>query len=69
MVDASLRIGILNILKGKLNLAMVFITHDIPITRYFYHLIKQGVTTIMFAGRIVEENPDKPKKLVKVVRE
>ena len=32
-------------------------------------LIKQGVTIIMFAGRIVEENPDKPEKLVKVVRE
>ncbi|MEM0362295.1 MAG: ABC transporter ATP-binding protein [Sulfolobaceae archaeon] len=58
MVDASLRIGILNMLaeiKEKLNLAMVFITHDIPIARYFYHLIKKGVTIIMFAGRIVEE--------------
>ncbi|TRM82577.1 ABC transporter ATP-binding protein [Sulfolobus sp. A20-N-F6] len=58
MVDASLRLGILNILaeiKNRLNLSMVFITHDIPIARYFYHLVNKGKTVIMFAGRIVEE--------------
>jgi len=58
MVDASLRIGILNTLaeiKNKLGLSMVFITHDIPIARYFYHLINRGNTIVMFAGRIVEE--------------
>ncbi|AAK42790.1 ABC transporter ATP-binding protein [Saccharolobus solfataricus] len=57
MVDASLRIGILNTLaeiKNRLNLTMVFITHDIPIARYFYHLFDKGNTIVMFAGRIVE---------------
>lgn len=57
MVDASLRVGILNTLaeiKKKMNLAMVFITHDIPIARYFYYLNKQGLGMIMFSGRVVE---------------
>lgn len=57
MVDASLRIGILNTLaeiKNRLNLTMVFITHDIPIARYFYHLFNKGNAIVMFAGRIVE---------------
>ncbi|QGA53223.1 ATP-binding cassette domain-containing protein [Sulfolobus sp. E5-1-F] len=57
MVDASLRIGILNTLaeiKNRLNLTMVFITHDIPIARYFYHLLNKGNAIVMFAGKIVE---------------
>ncbi|QXJ31275.1 ABC transporter ATP-binding protein [Saccharolobus shibatae] len=57
MVDASLRIGILNTLaeiKNRLNLTMLFITHDIPIARYFYHLFNKGNAIVMFAGRIVE---------------
>ena len=57
MIDMSLRVGILNTLaeiKKKLGLAMVFITHDIPVARYFYHLNERGLGLVMFGGRIVE---------------
>lgn len=58
MVDASLRLGLLNTLaeiKNKLHLSMVFITHDIPTARYFYHLVKRGNTIVIFGGKVVEE--------------
>ena len=80
MVDASLRVGILNTLaeiKKKFGLTMVFITHDIPIARYFYHLNGQGFGLVMFGGRVVEsgdleeviEKPLHPytKDLIKLV--
>jgi len=54
MLDASLRINILNLLldlKKKFNLACLFITHDLAIARYF---AKDGRVIIMYLGNIVE---------------
>lgn len=58
MIDASMRISILNVLaeiKKELNLALVFITHDLSLARYFGYITGKGRTIVMFAGRIVEE--------------
>ena len=52
MLDVSIRLGILNLLrdlKERLNLAILYITHDIASARYF-----ADETLVMYAGRIVE---------------
>jgi oligopeptide/dipeptide ABC transporter ATP-binding protein len=57
MVDASLRIEILDLLlelKRKFNMACLFITHDFGVARYF---AKDGRILVMYLGSIVEEGP------------
>jgi peptide/nickel transport system ATP-binding protein len=52
MLDVSIRLGILNLLRAlrdRLNLAILYITHDIASARYFADEI-----LVMYAGRIVE---------------
>ncbi|MFB9297867.1 ABC transporter ATP-binding protein [Kibdelosporangium philippinense] len=52
MLDVSIRLGVLNLLrdlKERLNLAILYITHDIASARYF-----ADETIVMYAGRIVE---------------
>jgi peptide/nickel transport system ATP-binding protein len=52
MLDVSIRLGILNLLrdlKERLNLAILYITHDIASARYF-----ADSTMVMYAGRMVE---------------
>jgi peptide/nickel transport system ATP-binding protein len=52
MLDVSIRLGILNLLrdlKDRLNLAILYITHDIASARYF-----ADDTIVMYAGRMVE---------------
>lgn len=52
MLDVSIRIGILNLLKDlrdRLGIAILYITHDIASARYF-----ADRTFVMYAGRIVE---------------
>ena len=52
MLDVSIRLGILNLLrdlKERLQLAILYITHDIASARYF-----ADETMVMYAGRIVE---------------
>jgi peptide/nickel transport system ATP-binding protein len=52
MLDMSIRLGILNLLrnlKERLDLAILYITHDIASARYF-----ADETLVMYAGRIVE---------------
>ncbi|WP_328460415.1 ABC transporter ATP-binding protein [Actinoplanes sp. NBC_00393] len=52
MLDVSIRLGILNLLrdlKERLNLAILYITHDIASARYF-----ADETMVMYAGRMVE---------------
>ena len=52
MLDVSIRLGILNLLKDlrdDLKLAILYITHDIASARYF-----ADRTAVMYAGRIVE---------------
>ncbi|MFD6093767.1 ABC transporter ATP-binding protein [Oerskovia sp. NPDC060338] len=52
MLDVSIRIGILNLLKDlrdRLGIAILYITHDIASARYF-----ADETRVMYAGRIVE---------------
>ncbi|HEX2774900.1 MAG TPA: ABC transporter ATP-binding protein [Micromonosporaceae bacterium] len=52
MLDVSIRLGILNLLrdlKERLNLAVLYITHDIASARYF-----ADETVVMYAGRMVE---------------
>jgi peptide/nickel transport system ATP-binding protein len=52
MLDVSIRLGILNLLrdlKERLNLAILYITHDIASARYF-----ADQTMVMYAGRMVE---------------
>lgn len=54
-LDVSVRAQILNLLsdlKERLNLGMVFISHDIQTVRYVSDRI-----VVMYAGRIVEEGP------------
>lgn len=54
-LDVSVRAQILNLLsdlKTRLNLAMVFISHDIQTVRYVSDRI-----VVMYAGRIVEQGP------------
>src|SRR5918912_3950748 len=52
MLDVSIRLGVLNLLrdlKERLNLAILYITHDIASARYFAE-----ETMGMYAGRMVE---------------
>ncbi|XVU23447.1 ABC transporter ATP-binding protein [Actinoplanes sp. CA-054009] len=52
MLDVSIRLGVLNLLrdlKERLNLAILYITHDIASARYF-----ADKTLVMYAGRMVE---------------
>jgi len=52
MLDVSIRLGVLNLLtelKNDLNLAILYITHDIASARYF-----ADETFVMYAGQIVE---------------
>ncbi|WP_129843357.1 ABC transporter ATP-binding protein [Streptomyces sp. RFCAC02] len=52
MLDVSIRLGILNLLrdlKERLDLAVLYITHDIASARYF-----ADETLVMYAGRVVE---------------
>ena len=52
MLDVSIRLGILNLLRelrDDLHLAILYITHDIASARYF-----ADRTAVMYAGRIVE---------------
>lgn len=52
MLDVSIRLGILNLLqdlRDRLHLAILYITHDIASARYF-----ADRTAVMYAGRIVE---------------
>ncbi|WP_447006868.1 ABC transporter ATP-binding protein [Saccharothrix isguenensis] len=52
MLDVSIRLGVLNLLKDlkeRLHLAILYITHDIASARYF-----ADETFVMYAGRVVE---------------
>lgn len=52
MLDVSIRLGVLNLLKDlkdRMHLAILYITHDIASARYF-----ADSTLVMYAGRIVE---------------
>ena len=52
MLDVSIRLGVLNLLrdlKERLDLAILYITHDIASARYF-----ADETLVMYAGRMVE---------------
>jgi peptide/nickel transport system ATP-binding protein len=52
MLDVSIRLGILNLLRelrDEMHLAILYITHDIASARYF-----ADRTVVMYAGRIVE---------------
>ncbi len=54
MLDASLRINVLDLLldlRERLNLACLFITHDLAIARYFS---RGGNVMIMYLGNVVE---------------
>jgi len=55
MLDVSIRLGILNLLRqlrDDLGIAILYITHDIASARYF-----ADDTVVMYAGRIVERGP------------
>ncbi|HEY1175189.1 MAG TPA: ABC transporter ATP-binding protein [Phytomonospora sp.] len=52
MLDVSIRLGVLNLLKElkeELDLAILYITHDIASARYF-----ADRTVVMYAGEVVE---------------
>jgi oligopeptide/dipeptide ABC transporter ATP-binding protein len=79
MVDVSIRIGILKMLhrlREEFNLAIVFITHDLALAKYFAW---EGRLAVMYLGRIVEvgrtqdiiQNPGHPytKALLSAVPE
>lgn len=54
MLDVSVRLGILNLLKGLCdneNLAILYITHDIASARYL-----ADETIVMYAGQVVERS-------------
>jgi oligopeptide/dipeptide ABC transporter ATP-binding protein len=54
MVDVSIRIGLLKMLhrlRDELNVAIVFITHDLALAKYFGW---EGRLAVMYLGRIVE---------------
>lgn len=54
MVDVSIRIGLLKMLhrlKQELDLAIVFITHDLALAKYFAW---EGRIAVMYLGRVVE---------------
>lgn len=53
MLDVSMRIGVLNLLaslRDDLDVAILYITHDVASARYF-----ADRTVVMYAGQIVEE--------------
>jgi peptide/nickel transport system ATP-binding protein len=55
MLDVSIRIGILNLmkqLKEQRNLAFLYVTHDLASARYI-----ADEMLVMYAGRIVEQGP------------
>jgi peptide/nickel transport system ATP-binding protein len=55
MLDVSLRLGVLDLidqLRSRLDLAVLYITHDIASARYF-----ADETLVMYAGEIVERGP------------
>jgi peptide/nickel transport system ATP-binding protein len=55
MLDVSVRLGVLNLLKGLCDnehLAVLYITHDIASARYFADEV-----LVMYAGEIVERGP------------
>ncbi len=57
MVDVSIRVGLLKMLhnlRDKLNVAIVFITHDLALAKYFAW---EGRIAVMYLGRIVEIGP------------
>lgn len=54
MVDVSIRIGLLNMLgslQSSLRAALVFITHDLALAKYFAW---EGRIAVMYLGRVVE---------------
>lgn len=60
MIDASLRISILDVLadlKKRLGTAVIFITHDLGVARYLAHKTGGGRAVVMYRGRIVEDGP------------
>lgn len=57
MVDVSIRVSLLKMLhdlRDKLNVAVVFITHDLALAKYFAW---EGRIAVMYLGRIVEIGP------------
>jgi len=57
MVDVSIRISLLNMLmemRDKLEVTLVFITHDLALAKYFAW---QGRIAVMYLGRVVEIGP------------
>lgn len=57
MVDVSIRISLLKMLlelKAKMGLAMLFITHDLALAKYFAW---DGYIAVMYLGQIVEMGP------------
>jgi len=55
MLDVSIRVGILNLLldmKKKFSITILFITHDIAVSRYMCDRIG-----VMYLGKIVERGP------------
>jgi len=55
MLDVSIRLGVLNLLddlRSRLDLAVLYITHDIASARYFAE-----ETMVMYAGEVVETGP------------
>ncbi|BAB67649.1 ABC transporter ATP-binding protein [Sulfurisphaera tokodaii] len=58
MLDASLRLSIVNLLANiieKNDLKVIMITHDLGIAKYFYHKVKNVKGLILYKGRLVEE--------------
>lgn len=57
MVDTSIRVSLLNTLlrlRSELNVAFLFVTHDLGIAKYFG---ASGDTLVMYLGRILEQAP------------
>ena len=55
MLDVSIRLEVLDVidqLRERFELAVLYITHDIASARYF-----AGETLVMYAGEIVERGP------------
>ena len=55
MLDVSIRLEVLDVidqLRARFELAVLYITHDIASARYF-----AGETLVMYAGEIVERGP------------
>lgn len=57
MLDVSIRVGLLQMLerlRRELNMAFLFITHDLAVAKYFAW---DGRIAVMYLGRIVEIGP------------